>query len=293
MKNTLFIVFLLILPFYLTAKNDQERKMIISAKGKNKLIIECGAGYLHIQGQPNIQEISVKAVLEPRTITWQDVKKHFTLKLESKGNQVILISQTKSMKGFWDWLFKIPDIQIHLTITVPQNMMLDINDGSGDIKISQISNTINITDGSGNIFLSDIAGDLNIDDGSGDLFAQNIEGDLNISDGSGTIEIFHQTGLVNIDDGSGKIVLKDLQGPLQIDDSSGDVEITEVMGNIKVDDSSGDITIRQVQGTVVVDDGSGDIKLQRIKGDVIIEEDGSGMVLTNDISGKIINKSED
>ena len=56
---------------------------------------------------------------------------------------------------------------INLTVRVPKNMDVEVDDGSGEVKIAQINGNIQIDDGSGEINIRDIRGDVGIDDGSG------------------------------------------------------------------------------------------------------------------------------
>jgi len=257
MKRILMVTLILGLPFYFLAKSEQQGKLSIPAAGIEKFEIECGAGFLHIEREPDAQQIVVRATLEPGSANWEKVKKYEVFDLKQTGNKAVLVSKIVQSNGFWEWLFERKDLKINLTITVPQKMDLSVNDGSGDIEISHLIGNIDLDDGSGNLKVQQVSGKLRINDGSGDL------------------------------------TISKIQGPLYVEDSSGEIEISSVQGDLEIYDSSGDLSVSEVDGTVIIADGSGAINLDHIDGDVNIEDDRSGTVNTNNISGKVIHKSDD
>jgi hypothetical protein len=109
---------------------------------------------------------------------------------------------------------------------------------------------------------------LNIDDGSGDMDIRDVRGELNIDDGSGDIQISDITGPVRIDDGSGDIELRNIENRVEIEDGSGDIDIVRVGGDVIIeDDGSGDIDVRDVRGDFIArDTGSGDVEYRDIGG---------------------------
>jgi len=162
------------------------------------------------------------------------------------------------------------DTRIDIELMVPAGLLLDIDDGSGNIDIRDVRGELLIDDGSGDLQISDTIGPVRIDDGSGDIEINNIGGRLDIDDGSGSMTLT-RTMHVSIRDGSGDVNVRDVDGDANI-----------------IDDGSGDIRIERVSGSVMIgDDGSGNITVRDVQGDFIARDTGSGSVNYNDIGGRI------
>jgi hypothetical protein len=109
--------------------------------------------------------------------------------------------------GVFSWLsFGNYDSYIDIEVTMPSDLMLDVEDGSGGIEISYVS-SLSLNDGSGSIQIEDISGNVDVDDGSGEISIENIRGNVNVrNDGSGGIHIRNVAGDVEIgDSGSGSV----------------------------------------------------------------------------------------
>ncbi|MFZ0389216.1 MAG: DUF4097 family beta strand repeat-containing protein [Calditrichia bacterium] len=221
------------------ADYSETRSLRLDAGNLSVLVIDCGAGTLDVEGQAGLEEIRVQAEIVVNNTDGDKARKmvedYLELTLQKEDDQAVLQSHRKD-KGFSvSRLFdRNASLQVNLTVSVPPELKLEIDDGSGDAEISRILN------------------DITIDDGSGDLEIRNIQGD------------------VNIDDGSGQIVLKDIKGNVAVDDGSGSLVINRVEGNVRIDDGSGDIVIDEVMGDVIIDDaGSGGVSTDRISGRLI------------------------
>lgn len=213
---------------------DTVKNLRLSADGIEKLEIDCGAGYLYLSGDDSLESIEVEAEIIVKARGERDTEKYIEenveLELKKHGNKAVLISKFDNGR-FWD---NFRTRVINLKVRMPKNMDLYIDDGSGEMKVEQIT------------------GRVEIDDGSGEIHISGIQGDVSIDDGSGTIEV------------------SDIIGNLYIDDGSGTIEVRNVDQNVKVDDGSGSIYIDGVGGDVIIkDDGSGSLKLKNVKGKVI------------------------
>jgi len=230
------ITFLVLFTFCasLSFSFETVKNLRLSAEGIEKLEIDCGAGFLHLSGNDSLNTIEVEAEIIVKGKSEKDmeeyVKKKVELDLKKQGNKAILISKFDDGFSFDNFRTRV----INLTVKIPKNMDLYIDDGSGEVKIEQI------------------IGRVEIDDGSGEIHIRDIQGDVSIEDGSGSIEV------------------TDVFGNLFIDDGSGTIDVRNVEQNVKVDDGSGSITIDGVGGDVIIeDDGSGSLKVHNVKGKVI------------------------
>jgi hypothetical protein len=217
----------------------ETKNLSLPAEAISELRIDCGAGFLKVQGDPDLKEIQVNAEIELRNVDRDDANKildkYLELTLRKHGRRAILRSDFEHSGSFFSGLFgDRPQITIDLTVKIPQQM------------------------------------DLNIDDGSGFMEINNTRGNLEIDDGSGELTVKNVTGNVEIDDGSGEITIRDIDGDVQVDDGSGEINIRKVVGTVRVDDGSGSIIIDDVEGDVIIeDDGSGGVHIANVSGKVI------------------------
>lgn len=254
----------------------QQKDLTIDAQALTAMEIEAGAGSLIIRGDDNITEIKVTADI----YTDRKHQDAYELTLDKSGKTGYLVAKNYKTSGFWNG----NSPHINVVVTMPTSLALDVNDGSGDMKISNISSDLYINDGSGDIEVTNIGGSLNIKDASGGMEISNIGNRTNINDGSGEIEISHINGTLDIVDGSGEIDVEYIEGNLLIDDGSGTIHASNINGDAKIDDGSGDLTVKQVTGIITIDDSSGSIDVDTAGGLKILDS-GSGGLRVNNVKG--------
>lgn len=231
----------------------------LDASELSRLDIEATAGFLKVEGEKGRTQIEVTAVI----VVDQE---YYKLSLEQKGDRAVLIADANTA-NWSSWMGDSP--RIDLTVKTPSNLQLDIDDGSGFLKVTDMQGKIWIHDGSGDIEGANLAGDLDLTDGSGSVELTNIGGTLEIDDGSGDLEIHSVAADTTIDDGSGEIMLNLVGGKVTIEDGSGDLTVTNAKGHVTIDDGSGDIDVRQLEnGLTVLDSGSGGLSIKEVKGDI-------------------------
>jgi len=197
-------------------------------------MVDSGSGTLIIQGS-HVNNILVKATIRSDKYSelidlQQAFENKMTLSLEPTGSNVTLKAMNKAKL----FNFKSPNIHIDLEMTVPHEINILVDDGSGNITISDISGEVKVDDGSGSLLMNNIVGNVFIDDGSGSQVLVNIDGDIEIDDGSGSVEIKGVTGNVKIDDGSGSIKIEDLAGKFKlVDGGSGSIYVNGKKWNDK------------------------------------------------------------
>jgi len=210
----------------------KEKTLKLSARDISKLDVDCGSGVLIIRGD-NTDEIKVEARIKIRNAdddrAERIIKNDLELNLDKRGSTARLISKYRRSGSF----FRKVQVSIDLRVTVPEDIDLIIDDGSGSMEIERIK------------------GEVRIDDGSGSMEIQNISGDLQIEDGSGDIDIYRIKGDVDIDDNSGSMDVRDIDGSIVVSDGSGSIRISDVEKNVTIrDDGSGGVSIRGVKGKV-------------------------------------------
>ena len=230
MRSKFLLIALVILCTTAALTFEKVKDLSLDAEGIQKLKIECGSGFLKVTGKESSRVIEVRAEIIRKGKDDKDadeyIQKNVILKLEREGSQAVLVSKFKNK------LFTGSRV-INLTVNVPENIDIDVNDGSGEISIQNITGDIDVDDGSGTIKIDDIRGDIKIDDGSGTLSVRRVEGNVSIDDGSGTIDVAGVSGTVIVDDGSGSIRIEGVGGDVHIkDDGSGSLSIRDVKGKV-------------------------------------------------------------
>lgn len=231
MRSKFLFIFLMILCVAAAHSFEQVKDLSLSADGIEKLKVDCGSGFLKVSGKDSLRTIEVRAEIAVKGKSDEEaedyIRKNVVLTLEKKGNRAVLVSQFK------DSIFSGSRV-IDLTVEVPKNIQLDVDDGSGFVTIQNIT------------------GSIYVDDSSGDLNIEQIQGDVKVDDGSGTIDVSNIRGNVSIDDGSGSIDVQDVTGNVVVDDGSGSIRIEGVGGDVHIkDDGSGSLNIRDVKGKVI------------------------------------------
>ena len=223
------------------------RNLELDAAGLSAVFIDAGAGDMVVSGVEGSNEIVVVATIIVDTGDAEEavtfIEERLRLDLVRDGDRAELKA---GFKPAWGWG---EDAAVDLDVRMPAQLALEIDDGSGRVKVHGVSGAVRIDDGSGAIEVA-ASGDVDIDDGSGAISLEN-------------------TGSVKIDDGSGSIT------------------IVAAAGDVYVEDGSGTIDIRRVSGSVTVDDGSGDIEIDDVEQDVFIEEEGSGSLRYTNVRGTV------
>jgi len=217
-----------------------------------RLTIDVGAGELNVTGASQPDMISVRAVACADSQSKLD---DLELTQDRRGDRLEITSETgDSDWGSVNW-FGSTYAYIDVNIAIPAGLVIDIDDGSGDITLRDVSGDFSIDDGSGGIEIARVTGDVQINDGSGDVRVEEVSGSVRLEDGSGDLEMSNISADVHVlDDGSGDIRIETVGGKVTIDDDgSGDIRVRNVTGSFETGDTgSGDVDYRDVQGLVNV-----------------------------------------
>jgi hypothetical protein len=256
MKKTTPMILLIFFAGMASAHAAQSRETLtLAADGLKTLRIDCGAGYLKVQGVDGLAQIEVTAVVAVGGIADNELdafkKEYVKLTLKKVDDRAELLAAVDSEFNLEKLFGDSPDARIDLDVRLPRRLALAIDDGSGDTDIRDMDGPVKLDDGSGSIVMENILGAVDIEDGSGDIRLVKIGGPLEIEDGSGEIDLIDAGGSVEIEDGSGRISLRRVGGSVQIDDGSGDIVIDGVEKDVIIDQAgSGSLDIRHVKGRV-------------------------------------------
>ncbi len=226
---------------------EREIDQTLSGSDFDKIMIDVAAGDLVIEGSDNQDEIRLTGMA---CASKQSLLDKISIRTEQRNSNASVKVIMPDSNG-WSW-GKNQYAYVDLKIVVPNRASLDVDDSSGDMRISDV-------------------GSVRVDDSSGDMQISNVNGDVEVDDSSGDIEI------------------TDVTGNVEVDDSSGDIDVMTVGKRVLIDDdSSGDITIHEVAGDAIVSsDSSGSIYVSDIAGDFEVGDDGSGSIRHKNVVGEV------
>ncbi|HEX2694833.1 MAG TPA: hypothetical protein VHP61_03715, partial [Acidobacteriota bacterium] len=148
---------------------ETEKTLTLPAEGLKAFRIDCGAGRLDVAGADGLDHIEVRAAIHGEGVSQSKMddflKDHVKLLLEKRGDRAVLEANSERRWG----LFFTGSVWIDLTVRVPKNLALDIDDSSGDMVVDGVAADVFIDDSSGDIRVARLGGRLEIDDSSGDI----------------------------------------------------------------------------------------------------------------------------
>jgi DUF4097 and DUF4098 domain-containing protein YvlB len=224
-------------------RHREDRAATVPAPaGLAQVDIEALAGSLTVQGKAGSSAVEISGSACAR---WRRDLEGIQVATRTADDRVVVeavIPEAARRRG----------ARLDLTIDVPAQARLVIDDGSGDAEINGVA-AVTIDDGTGDLMIGGVPGEVSIEDGSGDVVVEET-GPVRIDDESGDVSILHAAAVTVENDDSGDIELASIAGDVNIfDDGSGDIEMIDVGGNLRVeDDGSGDLEYSGVKGTVDV-----------------------------------------
>lgn len=229
---------------------DEPRSARVDARGASRIVIIAKSGWLRVEGKDGTTEVVAEGMARaPR----QDLLSQITLTGTRQGDVVRIEVDIPDMKHRdWDSNWDNGPA-LDLTVTVPRNIPVELEDSSGELRVVGTA-ALDLDDGSGQIEISDIGGALRVRDGSGSLEIQNVRGDVTIDDGSGEIDVRDVTGTVTVRDGSGSITARSVSGSVNVErDGSGGIRVVDVGGDLTVSRGKRGVSYSGVKGRVRVE----------------------------------------
>ena len=147
-------------------------------------------------------------------------------------------------------------------LTVPENLEININTGSGDIIAKSLALKLKSNSGSGDITLDYISGQVKVNTGSGEFTADSFDGKLKLNTGSGDVDLSNSKGSFSINLGSGDIEATKLTGEFSMNVGSGDIDSKDIVltGKSSFNAGSGDVRITlssALKNDISINSGSG------------------------------------
>jgi DUF4097 and DUF4098 domain-containing protein YvlB len=225
---------------------EETIEQTLDLAGTQQLLINAAAGELKVTGSSDSRTAKINGRVCASEEEWLEDSR-----IETQGGKNAEINVELPTSSGWSWGNNY--VYMDLVVEVPDDILLEINDSSGDMEISGV-------------------------------------GAVSVRDSSGEIEIENSAGPVSVQDSSGDIEITDIRGDVTIEsDSSGDIRGRDIEGSVLVaNDSSGDIRFRDVGENFVVEhDSSGDISATGVGGDFEVMRDGSGSIDASNVTGQV------
>ena len=264
------------------------------------LVIRLGSGNFSLTNHDK-NEIEVEAVIRTVSLSKRKstrfIQEFLRLSVIDKGDKIFLKSKfsitrkkKRSVEGDrYVSTFSLgaalgtPGSKIHISVKIPSNLSVKIDDQSGSIEVRNLANPLKIVDHSGGIVLENLTGKLRVYDGAGNIRARQLKDSVYIKDGSGGIDIEQVSGVLIVNDRSGDIHIQGLEGDLELKDASGNIVVKDVSNRLKIRDTSGNIELDNIsyqvkpEAEVIIRDKSGNIYLKNVHGKLNLR-DRSGKV---------------
>jgi DUF4097 and DUF4098 domain-containing protein YvlB len=176
--------------------------------------------------------------------------------IQQSGNDIRL--------GHMDDSELMHNISISYDLVVPPDTQLNSHTGSGDQNVEGLRKTLEIESGSGTLKISDIGDAVRAETGSGGIEIDRVKGNVRAKAGSGTIRATDIAGAFEGYTGSGHITLEQsAAGSVRADTGSGGMELHGLHGSLDARAGSGTITAEgNPTGAWSAHTGSGNIHLK-------------------------------
>jgi DUF4097 and DUF4098 domain-containing protein YvlB len=182
--------------------------------------------------------------------------------VEQRGD-VIVVHTPKRGAGFFG-----RTVQLDLRIVAPRGSSLAVragsadittqgslaggrlDTGSGDVRITHMTDSLSVRTGSGEVSVDSTEADLDVKTGSGDIEVGSIAASGSLQAGSGQVSVGHVAGDARARTGSGDITIGDAERDVKAQTGSGSVRLGEVhRGRVRVIAASGDIHVGLAEGS--------------------------------------------
>jgi hypothetical protein len=221
------------------------RTATVPAAGIRRIDVLGRAGSLRIDGRAGLTEVRIRGTARASSRSLLD-----EIKLVAEVKDGVIYIEADIPDHDWSW--RDGQQGLDLTIEVPNELPLEVEDGSGELEIRNVG-ALELRDGSGEATVEHVGGKLRVRDGSGELTITDVKGDVEVTDGSGTLEI------------------RDVQGGVDVDTKgSGEVRVTNVTKSVHIGSK-----------------GSGTLDVAHVGGDFIVDRKASGSIDYADVKGRV------
>lgn len=190
----------------------------------NTVAIENMSGEITVIGWDNAN-VSVKGELDDKAekLTFEQVGNSINIKVELPNH------------GSWS------SEGSNLTIYMPSTLRMSFDGISSDIKISNLTNSINVKTVSGDVQASKLQQYIELSSVSGNIESENLTGKITLATVSGNIDDKNSTGRLQLQAVSGDISVKSTANEVFVNNVSGSIKLNlDKIDELKLSTVSGD-----------------------------------------------------
>lgn len=155
-----------------------------------------------------------------------------------------------------------------LTIRVPVESSLEINNKYGVVRITGLEGDHSIENRYGGSTVRSIDGSVEIDDGYGPIVTEDISGDVTVINKYGSVTVNGVGGVVEVENKYGTIHISDVEGDAMIDNKYSLVSIENVRGMVHIEGQNNSVDLEDVTGLVEIETSYKDIVVRNATGPV-------------------------
>ncbi len=243
----------------------------IDVSGDIVLIIRNTSGLIEIEGA-EVDRITIDATKHVRATDQEEAEEvadHIEIRVDKNGNKISIETRyLKMRKAPGTFLEKLLGTgsdsfgSVDYKLIVPSNCEVDVENISGDIKISRLEMDCHITGSSGTIDISELNGRIDLETVSGRVELADIVGDVDIAGTSADVLFGSLKGNVDIRATSGKVNGQYLSGSVTISVTSGSIDISNLYGDARIKSQTGGIRIQQEAGSLELFTRTGNVDVQ-------------------------------
>lgn len=274
-----------------SATAEESKTLEIDPEKPVTLKIENDAGEVSVTGG-DVETVEVQVIKTGYAATESGAQEHLeTIQYDLKQNGNTL-TFTYKLDG--------PQTRqvdtVDFIVTVPTETLVDIENGFGEIAVSDVNGDVDISSSFGDVTVSNIEGALALDNSSGEIEITNVNaGTLNvhIEADFGNITLEKVNGRnITVNSNSGTLNLSDVRATGDLSAGSDFGNLTFENGSaasVTVDSNSGrvDLTKLTIRGKLVITCDFGDIELNQVSADSYDLDSNSGAITVDGAKNEV------
>jgi hypothetical protein len=277
----------------LAGEHTFQYQRIVETGDKAELTLTCHDGDIEIIGhdQPNVVIDAVKYVKVGNEREAAEIADHIEIRVEHNKQAVKVAANYLPIRDrgrtFWQKVLgrgKEDSFgEVRFSIKVPRNCRVMIDNGEGNIRVTDIDGDITMATSAQTVALSTIHGAVEIKSAAASVVLTSIEGSIDLSNSAGSTKGDMLFGPVTVRQPTGAIDLQFVDGDVRVKTTSADVTIRQERGAIDLTTVTGSVTIQTPLETthdLYIETESGDITL-------MVPPEASGILRLKSESGTI------
>lgn len=163
------------------------------------------------------------------------------------------------------------DLTTDLTIGLPADLPITIENGYGDVYVSDRLAGCSVTNTFGEVTMERIDGTVEIDNRNRPVEVREIKGNVQVKNQRGSVRLTQVSGRVVAQTDYDFVSADSIQGSLDVGNHFGSVRLTEVSGPVDVDAIGSQVTASHLHQGLTVKSSHKEVKIEDVDGEVKVE----------------------